>query len=419
MFIAASGERGGTIDTNCMTTSTIKALIAVISTSLIIACVKEAELQPLNQDYLHEVVFHAGWAPETKTVLQENGSVWWEPGDAIGLFAGPGIGTYGGYKLMSTNNEPAASVNFFGQIGDNQNAQKYEAVYPYNSSNSFDGTTLKACIPINQVAKEGTFDKNAFISVAISDNNNLFFHNICSGIKFSVSTPGIERITIQTNDFTGICGSIINSQFSDSPYQNFIADCSSISIVAPDEVGFVPGKNYYAVILPFKNESGITIYYRTKDSEAKWIYDKSVEFKRGVFKRLYNKEEGLWFSHIYNSSAELSGAEYMVPEGVDRETITCAHFHVTSEKQTSIKIQTANGAPVYFEMIGTEAHYYTQAEVYEARNDGGCATAAYHCAVIGPKRHAVSWSSAEPDKQRCSSRRGYARCLAVSPLPSA
>ena len=66
-------------------------------------CNQEIEQQQ-PQEELHDGVFHAGWAPETKTVLQEDGSVWWSSGDEISLFVGEG--NNGGYKLTSTNNEP-------------------------------------------------------------------------------------------------------------------------------------------------------------------------------------------------------------------------------------------------------------------------------------------------------------------------
>lgn len=63
------------------------SIVATIVLSIFLCgCVKEVEQQQ-PQGELHEVVFHAGWAPETKTILQEDGSIWWSPGDEISLFA--------------------------------------------------------------------------------------------------------------------------------------------------------------------------------------------------------------------------------------------------------------------------------------------------------------------------------------------
>lgn len=66
------------------TISLQRTLWPVLLSFLFSGCAKEIEQQQ-PQEGLHEVVFHAGWEPETKTVLQEDGSVWWSPGDEIGI----------------------------------------------------------------------------------------------------------------------------------------------------------------------------------------------------------------------------------------------------------------------------------------------------------------------------------------------
>ena len=339
-----------------------KILFSLIIPIFIVGCAKVKEIEtPQGQEGLHEVVFHASWDPETRTELQEDGSIWWSPSDEISLFVDSSGNE--GYKLTSTNNRPSARVDFVGQIGNVPPSPKYVAVSPYSEYSYYDGVTFRTYLPHEQEAIEGGFDKNSFVSVAISEDENLYFNNICSGIKFSVNAPGIDRIRIWTNDGTGISGNITNSQFFESPFHGFVADCPFVEVVAPSDSGFEPGKNYYAVLLPFKNDSGLTVYFFKDDLVAKWVYDKPIEFKRGVFKRLINKDEGLRFNKQYNSRAYLNMG-YMLPEGVDKTTITCAHFHVLSEKQTSVLL-TENGAPIYFEMLGTEAHYYTPAEIYE------------------------------------------------------
>ena len=147
-----------------------KVLSLLIIPVLLIGCakVKEAEV-PQEQEGLHEVVFHAGWDPETRTVLQEDGSVWWSPGDEISLFVGDGYN--GGYKLTATNTEPAAKTDFVGQIGGN--SVKYTAIYPYNDSNGVSDNRLFFTIPTEQIAKEETFADGALVSVAVSLGDNL------------------------------------------------------------------------------------------------------------------------------------------------------------------------------------------------------------------------------------------------------
>ena len=102
--------------------------VATIAISLFLCgCAKDVEQQQ-PQEELHEVVFHAGWAPETKTVLQEDGSVWWSPGDEIILFAQEG--TTSGYKLTSTNAEDSPTTNFVGLMPAANYAHNYYAQYP-------------------------------------------------------------------------------------------------------------------------------------------------------------------------------------------------------------------------------------------------------------------------------------------------
>ena len=106
---------------------TYKSTIAAIALSLLFCgCAKEVEqLQP--QEELHEVVFHAGWAPETKTVLQEDSSVWWSPGDEIALCL---TGHEDKYCLKSDCKEPSQETNFIGMIGKNDGEDTFYAIYP-------------------------------------------------------------------------------------------------------------------------------------------------------------------------------------------------------------------------------------------------------------------------------------------------
>lgn len=95
-------------------TKLLRGIIAVSLFASLLGCVKEVELQQ-PQEELHEAVFHAGWAPETKTILQEDGSIWWSPGDEISLFVG---NTNANYHLTSTNDVASAATDFVGDISE-------------------------------------------------------------------------------------------------------------------------------------------------------------------------------------------------------------------------------------------------------------------------------------------------------------
>lgn len=341
----------------------INKLLAILIPSLLLGCVKEAE-QQTPQEELYEVVFHAGWAPETKTVLQGDGSVWWSPGDEISLFVDKGGMINGGYKLASTNTEPISKTNFIGKIGNRNPDNPYIAIYPYSEANNVNGNVVSAEIPSVQIAKENTFEKDMFVSIAISNDENLSFKNICSGVKFSVKTSGIQKVVISSlpgGRGAGLTGSIWNPDFFSDPDGFNAGNGMSVTIMAPSGAGFEPGKYYYAVLAPANCGNGVDVSYYKGDEMATFRYEKPIKFKRGVFKKLFNKDEGLNYRKASNSYAEIDYYN-ILPENVDKRTITEAYFHTSSNKQT--EIQVGNFKDIYFEMIGSVAHYYTPAESY-------------------------------------------------------
>lgn len=340
---------------------TVKLCCGMLCCILNIAGCTTPNLESPSQEELHEVVFHAGWAPETKTVLQEDGSVLWSPGDEISLFVGEG--NNGGYKLTSTNNEPSATTDFVGNISKKSSTETYTAIYPYNEVNNVDGNTIHTVIPAIQTAKEGTFEQKTFISIARSDNENLYFRNLCSGIKFSVKNAGIKKIVISTRDDASIAGGV--SYSIDSGNGQFDSEASSkVTVNAPSETGFEVGKFYYAVLFPFKNDSGVDITYCTEDKTAVFEYQMPIEFKRGVFKRLYEKDADLQF----HGSKAIFKTNVILPEGVDKTLITQALFLTGNDTKTEtvISCSAEDGyEPIYFELDGTVAKYYTNASTIE------------------------------------------------------
>ena len=357
-----------------------KVLSLLIIPVLLIGCakVKEAEV-PQEQEGLHEVVFHAGWDTETRTVLQEDGSVWWSPGDEISLFIkgdnGYNEDAFGhyGYKLTATNTEPAPKADFVGQIGEVPSDASYFAIYPYQSNLAYweDGDFV-FIVPSSQEACEGTFNKNLVISAAISNNQNLYFRNLCGGIKFSVANEGIDRITIeasQGNPALGDPGDYIAGYLRISPNLNLswernILISKELEIIAPNGGTFKPG-TYYYIILPAMDYRGLKITYHKGNEIAIFREDSGITIKRSTFKRLYNKDADLTFKKIPESKAPLFSP--ILPEGIDPETITEANFYVNSDKKTETVIGPAwdGYETVYFEQIGTAVNYYTSAEVYE------------------------------------------------------
>ncbi len=351
-----------------MATYTIKRTLLAIPLSVIaVGCVREAQ-QPLEQDSenLHEVVFHAGWTPETKTVLQEDGSVWWSPGDEISLFVG-GVED-GGYRLTSTNTDPAATADFVGQIGGS--GTKYTAIYPYNESNGVDGNNIAFTIPAVQIAKEGSFADGALVSVAFSSDENLFFKILCSGIKFSVAHDNINKIVIKAvedwNKLSGQFGASIDADTGE-PSRLWGGSSPYIVVSAPNNGCFIERADYYVSIIPGTISGGIVVEYYTNDNKVGTFVSEWVPtFTRAIVKRLYEKDRDRQFYPVHETSADFYPSSYpytLLPENVDKTTITKISFVANSDITTDTTIP-SSGAPIYFEMNGTTAMYYTNAEVF-------------------------------------------------------
>ena len=366
----------------------IRTLLAITLSVIAVGCVREAQ-QPLEQDSenLHEVVFHAGWAPETKTVLQEDGSIWWSPGDEISLYI------WGGsdetmYCLKSDCKEPSSITDFVGKIGEYDSNNVFYAIYPYDKARGMASFT----IPTVQYATAGSLSPGQFVSFARSKDNNLSFYNACAGIKFSVAHDGIKKVVFKNRDnyypITGDMKILFWDRFPESPevYPDLDSEfdpnnieetqdgpeLSNYLTVLPAEGDyFIPGEYYYASLRP--GVTSLVISYYTDNQVATTSYSyRGIE--RSQIAVLREKDKVLTFED--NNNYTYSGlGEFILPDGVDKNAIQEVVFHTLSDVTTDTVVPSSvpanwNGynwidyIPVYFELQGTTAHYYTKAEKY-------------------------------------------------------
>lgn len=350
------------------------ALSLLIIPILLAGCakIKESEV-PQDQEGLHEVVFHAGWDPGTRTMLQEDGSVWWEPGDEISLFVD--MGYEGGYKLKSIESEVSPKADFIGEIPE-LNEGEYVAIYPFDESTFYrqEGETMMVglILPERQIARENNFPDKTFKSIAVSTDDRLNFKNLFSGIKFSVANDGVKEIefAVTQDPFLPDCGTCLSGALSFSKEGELLSTSGfgKVSIVAPDDQCFVPGKYYYITIPARTFENGLIITYRKETTEATLVLDQDVTFKKSTFKRLYEKDADLDFHERSGKYATIPHFGSLLPNGIDAKKITEAHFYVSSDKTTDTVLDSYpdyTSEPIYFEMNGTVANYYTNADVYK------------------------------------------------------
>lgn len=265
---------------------------------------------------------------QTRTVLQEDGSVWWKPNDAIGVF----FGTYCSW-FVAYNMEDAPTANFIGEAlivqGHNENSNgnageyTYWGVFPPDLSNDYEDDydedfsywegnedyeeptrekeSVNVYLPTKQKGVAGTFDRNLFISIAKSNTyKELSFYNLCGGLAFCVEKEGIHTVTFRGNADEVLAGGVNVVVNSDNhPVVNEVRNGKKeVRLTMPEGDYFVPGEWYYMVMLPTALEDGYSMTFYTDTEMGTVVSSDPVEIKRSVFGRLTNPDTDVEYTEF-------------------------------------------------------------------------------------------------------------------------
>lgn len=234
---------------------------------------------------------------DTKAAL-DGMSTNWENGDAILLYDGTAAAKY-----VTSLEAPAPNADF--AIADGETAlagNKVIAVYPewadgYKSSVAdIDAKTLnKAYLAPNQNAKAGSYDPNAAIAMAYSEDNHLEFKNATALLKFTVANEDVQNVTIYTiggEKLTGEWALDYNGGEPKATPAEGDASAGWVELSAGEGV-FEVGTEYYIAVYPQTLAGGFGLEFGFKDVAGKHLvkkYESSVEFKRNVILDLGNLE---------------------------------------------------------------------------------------------------------------------------------
>lgn len=130
---------------------------------------------------------------------------------------------------------------------------------------------------------------------------------------------------------------------------------------------FDVGKYYYAAIAP-GNTSLIMSFYTDNQVATKHFGVNSIE--RSKIAVLKEKDKDLVFKNIDERTYAALGSN-ILPDGIDKKSIREVIFHTSSDITTDVVVPSSiptfgkdDYIPVYFELTGSTAHYYTKAERY-------------------------------------------------------
>ena len=210
------------------------------------SCVKE-DFAGADTDGL--VTFKATYETETKTVL--NGlTPYWTPSEKICIYNGEIS------EFTATVTEPSATATFKGELAG-KGTKNFRAVTPYSTDYTFSSlgsTFFGLSVPQEQACVENSYDPNALVSIALSDDYNLSFKNLGSLVKFTVLSEGVTSVTLRSNNEELLSGSF-EATYDSTPSIRVREGKDEVTIKGD----FKKDATYYIVTLPATLEKGFIV----------------------------------------------------------------------------------------------------------------------------------------------------------------
>lgn len=247
---------------------------------------------------------------ETRTLLDyDNRQTLWTDGDTISI-----LDDQGGNNEFTIKEHDGVSAIFTGKV--NEGATKFVAVYPYNAAYSWDGTTISGVeIPAAQTCTAGSFPEESNITVAVADENySLAFKNVCSIIKFQVSTA-CESVTFASNGTEAVAGTVgVTLDGENIPTATATAAATSIALTC--EGGFQPETNYFFVSVPNTFATGIKALVDNREvkklntsitiNRSKITNLKELPYQYRIYFLSKDLHWSKTYAHVYNSTGDLT-----------------------------------------------------------------------------------------------------------------
>ena len=246
----------------------IRIAIAVTAMAAIISCVREFDHDIPSFDG-DKVTFIAEFPGiDTKAYLEGNKS-YWENGDAITIHNGTK-----GFEFVTavSGSEKVAEAEFTYQGGDFSAGEKVIAVYPSGVVKEADveSGAVKAYIPVRQNATPGTYDRNAALAVAWTDNDKIAFKNAVALVKFTVSSPDVNAVIFRGNDEEPVAGDVLVTMAENGSISGVVPQktsvtgaeaefCTEAGLYAEEGNALAMGQTYYLAIAPGTFEKGFAI----------------------------------------------------------------------------------------------------------------------------------------------------------------
>lgn len=273
----SSGNRCLTINESRTMKKIYSFMVAAVALFAAASCNKE--LPQENLPAVGETVVYTASTDgaDTKAVLNEDTKKSeWVADDAITVHDGTKGWTFTAAKA-------GANVDFSNSEGFGE-YRPVLAVYPAGTyTANVAAKTVNANIPTYQPARKGTYNEDAALAVAYSENDQFAFKNAHSLIKFTIKSSSIKAIEFYGNNNEAITGNMLVSLNDDNTVKSVVGQDTVfeegkenewtgkgtwVKIYSEDETNgwcFENGATYYAAVAPVNFTKGVAINYILAD----------------------------------------------------------------------------------------------------------------------------------------------------------
>lgn len=266
----------------------ITSTLLLSALALFSACQKSEQQAPAKGEHS----FTASFAPETKTVIKENKSLWNQ--DEIRIFNG----NHSEAQEYVTDAASAATAEF--KIKNTEatfTGTSFIAVCPNSLAtkawwnSTADKTINKLYLKPEQTATVGTYDPEGHVAVAYTENTALSFRNACALLKFTIKSDNIKEVCVYSTGAVLSGNFNFNTEGQGSITTTAVGEDTYVSNNYVKIKGdFVNGQTYYMSCIPGILANGFTLEV-VNDKAAKGkdnVYTKPIELKRNS---IYNLGE--------------------------------------------------------------------------------------------------------------------------------
>ena len=282
-----NGNRSLTINESKTMRKIYSFMVAAVATFAAISCTQELGTNnPAAPESSAEKVTYTASIDnsESKASLnEESRKSEWNAGDAITVLDGSRGWTF-------KTEESGANVNFSNSEGFGE-YRPVIAVYPAVAEDetytaALDTKTVTAKIATNQQAQLFTYNKDAALAVAYSENNDFAFKNAHTLLKFTINGENVTHVVFHGNLAETISGEVSVSLSE----QGTSVICEDQTYVkahvwrSENDKHFLSGENntYYMVIAPKVFAEGVSVKVQVNGGEEILVKHTSKEVESKV-----------------------------------------------------------------------------------------------------------------------------------------